>query len=156
VRIRAACAAEDLDRRLAQARGEQLVTRSCRDRIAAGLERVVASVDEPVGSLSAVIPARRWLVRGARHELMGLAGDLRHMPDPRPGGVAMARRLLTEPESPLFTAVSSDQMARAARAATAAMHGSAVPRAAARRATMPAEHRFLLPTVTAVPSQRVL
>jgi hypothetical protein len=164
--MRAAWAAQGLDHQLAEGadpefdqllrvRSEQLVMRRSRDRLAAGLERVVASVDEPVGSLSAMIPARRDLVGGARHELMGLAGDLRHMPSPRPRGVALAERLLTQPDSPLFTAVSSDDIARAARAAAASMQGAAAPRAGRVRATVPVEHRFSLPTVTPVPSQRL-
>jgi hypothetical protein len=60
-------------------------------------------------------------VRGARHELMRLAGELRHMPDPRPRGVAMAERLLTDPSSPLYTASSRDEVACAARDAADAM-----------------------------------
>ncbi|MGZ4351741.1 MAG: hypothetical protein ACXVRX_14585 [Solirubrobacteraceae bacterium] len=128
MRLRAAWAREDLDRRLAegadpatdmllQQRAERLVRPAIRATLAAGLERVVATANKPPAALSSAIPVRCGPVRGARHELMGLAGELRHMPDPRPRGVAMAERLLTEPSSVLYTASSSDEIARAARCA---------------------------------------
>lgn len=126
MRLRSGWAREELDRRLAeganpgsdpllQARAERLVTPASRATLAAGLERVVARTDESVAALSCAVPVRRGPVRGARHELMGLAGELRHMPAPRPRGVAMAERLLTQPSSVLFTASSRDEVARAAR-----------------------------------------
>jgi hypothetical protein len=118
MRLRAGWAREELDRRLAEgadpgtdpllkARAERLVAPASRATFAAGLERVVATVHEPAASLSSAVPVRRGPLAGARHELMGLAGELRHMPDPRPRGVAMAGRLLTEPSSVLFTASAS-------------------------------------------------
>ena len=132
MRLRAAWARDDLDRRLAdgvdprtdpllQQRAERLVTPAVRASLAAGQERVVATAIEPRAALSSAIPVRSEPVRGARHELMGLAGELRHMPDPRPRGVAMVERLLTEPSSALFTASSSDEVARAAHDAVANM-----------------------------------
>ena len=153
--MRAGLARDDLDRRLAegadpgadpllQARAEHLVAPACRASLAAGLERVVATVDKPISPLTAVVPVRRRPVRGARHELMRLAGELRHMPGPRPRGVAMAERLLIEPSSPLYTASSSDEVARAARDAADAM------RASARQAAKPADHQFCVPTVVPI------
>ena len=79
-------------------------------------------------------------MRGARHELMRLAGELRHMPHPRPRGVAIAERLLTEPSSPLYTASSSDEVTRAARAAAESMRADN-------------QHRFCMPTVDPIPPQ---
>jgi hypothetical protein len=121
---RAGWAREDLNRRLAEgvdpgvdprlrSRADRLVRPASRARLAAGLERVVAIVDEPVVAAAPV--------RGARHELMRLAGELRHMPDPRPCGVAMAERLLSDRASTLYTASSSDEIARAARDAANSM-----------------------------------
>jgi hypothetical protein len=132
MRLRAAWARENLDRRLAEGaepdsdpllhtRAERLVTPASRAALAAGLERAVAAADDRGAPLSSAVPVRRGPVRGARHELMGLAGELRHMPAPRPRGVAMAERLLTEPSSVLFTASSRAEVARAARDAVDSM-----------------------------------
>jgi hypothetical protein len=179
MRLRAGWSREDLDRRLAegadptadpllQARAERLVTPASRATLAAGLERVVATSDEPAAALSSAAPVRRGPVRGARHELMGLAGELRHMPDPRPRGVAMAERLLTEPSSVLFTASSRDKVARAARHAVDGMRAdepwvqrdgpreSLAPQArTSPRITPPradaAEHHFYVPSVAPLP-----
>jgi hypothetical protein len=128
LRVRWACA--DLDRRLAEGadssgdpiltlRAERLLTPAARARVAAGLERVVATAQKPSTPFSAAVPIRRGAVRGARHELMALAGDLRHLRSVRARGVAMAERLVTDPCSPLYTARSSDEVVSAVRAAAA-------------------------------------
>ena len=128
VRVRWACS--DLDRRLAEGadpsgdpllrlRAERLVTPAARARMAAGLEGVVATAQKPMTPFSAAVPIRRGAVRGARHELMALAGDLRHLRAVRARGVAMAERLVTDPSSPLYTARSSDEVVSAVRAAAA-------------------------------------
>ena len=133
--MRAEWARADLNHRLAegvdagvdpllQARAERLVSSAYRARLAAGLERVVEAVETPAAPLSAAVAVRRRPVRGARHELMRLAGELRHMPDPRPRGVAMAEVLLTDSSSPLYTASSSDEVARAARGAADCMRAA--------------------------------
>lgn len=106
----------DTDPLLAR-RAERLVTPAFCARLAAGLESVIASVDKPKTPLTAAVPVQRGPVRGARRELLVLAGDLRHMRAPHPRGVAAAERLITEPSSPLYTATSSDEVERAARAA---------------------------------------
>ena len=137
-RLRAAWAREELDRRLAegadpdtnpllQTRAARLVMPASRATLAAGLERAVAAAHDPGAPLSSAVPVRRGPVRGARHELMGLAGELRHMPEPRPRGVAMAERLLTQPSSVLFTASSSAEVSRAARDAVDNMRADDVP-----------------------------
>lgn len=126
IRIRWACA--ELDARISKGedpdadpllerRAERLVTPAFCARLARGLESVIASVDKPKTPLTAAVPVRRGPVRGARRELLALAGDLRHMRAPHPRGVAMAERLITDPYSPLYTATSSDEIERAARAA---------------------------------------
>ena len=118
-----------LDRRLAAGadpdsdallrdRADEIVAPRNRAGLASGLERVVRDVDRPVNWRSAAVPVRRGPVRGARHELMRLAGELRHMPNPCPRGVAMAERLLIDPFSPLYTATNGGEIARAARDAT--------------------------------------
>jgi hypothetical protein len=120
-RMRPRWAREDADRllaegvepgvdRLLQARADRLVKPAARAKLAAELERVVAE--------------RRGPASGACHELMRLAGELRHMPNPRACGVAMAELLLTDRSSPLQTASSSDEIARAARAAADNMRGA--------------------------------
>ena len=127
-RIRVRWARDELDRRLAEGadpgrdpllkrRADRLVSPASCARLAAGLESVVASVEKPKGALTAAVAVRRGPVRGARRELMSLAGDLRHMSAPQPRGVAMAERLVTDPCSPLYTAASSEDVERAVRAA---------------------------------------
>jgi hypothetical protein len=179
MRLRAAWTREDLDRRLAEgadpdtdpllhARAERLVTSASRAALAAGLERAVAAALDRGAALSSAAPVRRGPVRGARHELMGLAGELRHMPHPRPRGVAMAERLLTEPSSALFTAVSSAEVSRAARDAIDNLRADPPIKRGTRRAdqvrapstplrTTPTppdaagEHHFYSPTVAPLP-----
>jgi hypothetical protein len=132
---------------------------------------VVATLDKPASPLSSAVSVRRRPVHGARHELMRLAGELRHMPEPRPRGVAMAERLLTEPSSPLYTASSSDEVARAARDAAASMcpcgaladddaprghairEASTALRSTPARVAEPSDHRFCMPTVALLPPQ---
>jgi hypothetical protein len=182
IRLRAGWARNELDRRLAdgadpsgdpvlQARAQRLIGPAHRARLAAGLERVVAAADDPATTLSSAAPVRREPVRGARHELMGLAGELRHMPAPRPRGVAIAERLLTEPSSVLFTASSPDEVARAARDAVDNMRADERPpgddapggglvrevtpllRTTAGRTNEATEHHFHMPTVAPLPSR---
>jgi hypothetical protein len=182
MRVRAAWAREDLDRRLAEGadpdtdpllhtRAERLVTPACRAALAAGLERAVAAAHDPGAALSSAAPMRRGPVSGARHELMGLAGELRHMPDPRPRGVAMAERLLTEASSVLFTAASSAEVSRAARDAVDNLRADDVPikrgtageglvrttstslRTTPTPAGAAADHHFCRPTVAPLPSR---
>jgi hypothetical protein len=125
-------AAPDLDRRLAEGadpdsdrllrlRAARLLTPSARATVATGLEGVVATTRKPRSPFSAAVPIRRGAVRGARRELMALAGDLRHMRVVEARGVAMAQRLVTDPFSPLYTAASSDEVADAVHAAAAAL-----------------------------------
>jgi hypothetical protein len=156
LRLRAQWASETLDRGLADGadpdsdarlreRADELVKPRRRAGLAAGLERVVGDIDRPVNWRSAAVPVRRGPVRGARHQLMRLAGELRHMPDPCPRGVAMAEGLLIEPWSPLYTAESSDEIACAAR--------DAADRLRPRRNNA---HVFCLPTVVPLPRQAAL
>lgn len=127
LRVRWACS--ELDRRLAEGadpdsdrllrlRAAKLLTLAARATAASGLEGVVASIQRPRTPFTAAVPVRRGPVRGARRELMTLAGDLRHMPVVQPRGVAMAGRLITDPGSPLYTAGSSDELLRAVHAAS--------------------------------------
>jgi hypothetical protein len=104
--------------RLLKLRTARLATPAARARAATGLENVVATIDKPPTPFSAAVPVRRRPLRGARHELMALAGDLRHMPAVNPRGVAMAGLLITDPCSPLYTATSSDEVVLAVHEAT--------------------------------------
>ncbi len=104
--------------RLLGLRAARLLTPVGRATAASGLEAAVASVHKPLTPFSSAVPIRRGAVRGARRELMALAGDLRHMPTVHARGVAIAGRLLTDPESPLYTAQSSDEIVRAAHDAS--------------------------------------
>jgi hypothetical protein len=127
--VRARWACGELDRRIAAGddrdsdrllslRAAQLVKPAARATAATGLEGVVATIERPRTPFSAAVPVRRAAVRGARRELMALAGDLRHMSVVQPRGVAMAGRLVTDPCSPLYTAASSDELLRAVFAAS--------------------------------------
>jgi hypothetical protein len=182
MRVRAAWARKDVDRRLAEGahpdtdpllhtRAERLVTPASRAALAAGLERAVAAAHDPGAALSSAAPVRRGPVGGARHELMGLAGELRHMPDPRPRGVAVAELLLTEASSVLFTAASSAEVSRAAREAVDNLRADDVPikrgtageglvrttstslRTSPTTGAAAAEHHFCRPTVAPLPSR---
>ena len=106
--LQARWASAELDRRLAEGadphgdrllelRAAHLVASAARASVANGLERVVASVDRPKSAFSAAIAVRRRPVRGARHDLMALADDLRRVPALHPRGIAMAERLITDP-----------------------------------------------------------
>ena len=128
-RLQAHWISADLDRRLADGadpdtdrllrlRAARLLTPAGRATAATGIESVVASVRKPVTPFSAAVPIRRGAVRGARRELMALAGDLRHVPAVHARGVALAGRLITDPESPLYTAASSDDIVRAVHEAS--------------------------------------
>ena len=123
-RLRVRWAGPDLDRRLADGadpgsdrllglRAARLLTPTGRATAASGIEAAVASVHKPLTPFSSAVPIRRGAVHGARRELMALAGDLRHMPTVHARGVAFAGRLITDPESPLYTAGSSDQIVSA-------------------------------------------
>jgi hypothetical protein len=157
--LRASWAREDLDRRLAdgadaddpllRVRAERLTKPRTRAALAAGLESAVTSAYEPRPAMTSRVPVRRPPVRGAHHELMRLAGELRHMPDPHPQGVAMAELLLTDFRSPLYTASSSDAVATAACDAASRRRG---PRpAAVRHSIASREHHFCVPTVAPIP-----
>lgn len=170
LRVRVGWAREDLDRRLAEgadpasdplldARAERLLTPASRASVAAGLERAVAAADKRPSPLSSAVQVRRSAVHGARHELMRLAGELRHMRAPRPCGVAKATRLMTDASSPLYTGSSSAEVACAAWEAAASMRPDTNPgdrgslRTAQARAAGSPDHRFCTPTVVPLPAQ---
>jgi hypothetical protein len=100
-------------------RARQLTDNDHCHRLAAELESVVAAV-------AGLEPSRHAVdlcadeVRAARGALLELAGQLRREPC-LPRGVAMARRLLRDPSSPLYHPAANDDLWRAARAASRAL-----------------------------------
>jgi hypothetical protein len=100
-------------------RAHQLIEDGHRRRLAAELESVVAAVEGLEPSRHAVDLCADE-VRAARGALLELAGQLRSTPC-RPRGVAMTRRLLRDPSSPLYHPAANDDLWRAARAASRAL-----------------------------------
>ena len=120
-----------LDRRLAagsdadgtpelELRARQLAdVREARD-IAARLDAILFELDHPPVGLTARVPLQRDQVAAARPFLANLVQELREVERPRPEGVAQARLLLTDGDSPLYAPAHPGTLAaRAWRAAHA-------------------------------------
>jgi hypothetical protein len=122
---------EELDRLLADGtdpgsrpelicRARQLTSEHSRHHLAVRAEAIVAAVDRPT-TLTPDVCADE--VRVARRVLLELAGRLRD-PGCAARGVAMARRLLRDPASPVYTPAPNDQLWRTARAACRTLSGA--------------------------------
>lgn len=97
-------------------------------RLTEGSDRLAAELESAVAAVDARHPSRFAIdlccdeVRAARGALLGLAEQLRR-PGGRPQGVALTRRLLRDPASPLYEPAANDDLWRAARAASRALAG---------------------------------
>jgi len=102
-----------LDRRLAKgadpgadpvlvARAAQLAGRRARQRTAAGWERAIEDATGGRHAFSPAVPVRAEQLRAALPELLAMIGRLRDDLPVWPGGVARARRLLTDGGGPLY------------------------------------------------------
>jgi len=101
-------------------RARQLAdVREARD-IAARLDAILFELDHPPAGLTARVPLQREQIAAARPFLANLAQELRDVERPRPEGVAQARLLLTDGDSPLYAPAHPGTLgARAWRAAHA-------------------------------------
>ena len=91
-----------------------------RERLAAGLERVVAQADAPP-ALTAAAPIARDDVRGARPLILDVARRLRSSATVDPRGVLLVQRLLCDPASPLAPHGEDVSLRRALLEANAAL-----------------------------------
>ena len=120
-----------LDRRLAAGydadgtpelalRARQLAdVREARD-VAARLDAVLFELDHPPAGLTARVPLQRAQIADARPFVANLVHELHDVEHPRPEGVAQARLLLTDGDSPLYAPAHPGTLAaRAWRAAHA-------------------------------------
>ena len=90
-------------------------------RLAAALERAVASADEDHRGFTAQVPVSRAAVIEARTELLSLARELELREHPGPDGVALTRRLLSDACGPLYSPRRPEDLVDAARRARAAL-----------------------------------
>lgn len=83
-----------------------------RGRIAEALERVWHDAGRPHG-LSAKVPLESWAILATGPELQTLIAELRADDQCHPRGVALARLLLIDADSPLYEPSSRDELATA-------------------------------------------
>jgi hypothetical protein len=85
------------------ARAGRVCSRPRRERLAEGLERVLAEAEAPTASaaLTAAAPVARQDVRDAATLIRGLVRRLRSSEAVDPQGVLLVRKLLSDPASPL-------------------------------------------------------
>lgn len=83
-------------------RAAQLERRASRDRLAKGLERVLAAAETPAVSFSAAAPLDRGAIRAARPLLTAVTRELRGDAPVRAQGVALAGRLVVDGNGPLY------------------------------------------------------
>jgi hypothetical protein len=103
-----------LDRRLAEGadpaedpllgqRAAQLTSKHSRQEISRWIESVVESAEDPDPLPRAVVPLQRDAILESRDQLLSLARELAALEEPaNPRGVARARQLLTDGDSPLY------------------------------------------------------
>jgi hypothetical protein len=94
----------------------------CRERLAADLERLT-EVSPPAGSLSSRAPLRYDAVDACRGDLQRLAADLTTSEPVSSEGVRMAKRLLTDPASPVYSG-GPEELSNAVRAARRALEAA--------------------------------
>jgi hypothetical protein len=109
-------------------RARTLTSARERNAIACGIDNVVAAAEEPHYHWSSSAPFSGRAVIDSRKELNELAATLRASAAVRPRGVAQAELLLTDYDSPLYTALEGQPLRDAARAATAALIAGWAPR----------------------------
>ena len=111
------------DNPLLQRRGVKVCSRRRRDRLAAGLERLVAQAEHPKrGGITAAVPIARSEVLDARIQLLDLADRLRCDAPVDPQGVLLTQWLLCDGASPVFTPGGPGALRAALRELSAALH----------------------------------
>jgi hypothetical protein len=90
-------------------RARRLTSHRYRRRLATSVESLVEEFDARPGSrLSSAAPVRLDHVAQARGTLMSIAGALRDVDPVNAGGVVLALRLITDPESPLYAGTARE------------------------------------------------
>jgi hypothetical protein len=92
-----------------------------RKRLASGLERAVDAAERPAPLLTSSLPVDRDAVEDARGELLTLALQLRSDEPVHDEGVAIAERLLTYGDSPLYADSPGGDLREFAHAAREAL-----------------------------------
>lgn len=105
------------------ARSRQLTSHSCRQALAEGLEHVLSVAERRAGPACAPPRLARREIVAARVALAGLIATLADDRPVSPAGVVLTERLLTDGLGPLYVEGEHDALWRAARNATAALHG---------------------------------
>jgi len=109
-------------------RGERLISRRHRARVAAGFARAVRDAEATTRGFSAAVRPDRREVIAARTVLAALDRRLRAAEPVSPRGVAMLESLLTDGMSPLYRPAQSGALGSRLRAAAAALEPPARPR----------------------------
>jgi hypothetical protein len=95
-------------------RAHQLIRPRYRRRLAASVQRLVDELDADRRSyLSSAVPVNYEHVAPARGTLQALAGALRDLDPIDPRGVALSLRLITDPDSPLYTGAAAELQVKA-------------------------------------------
>ena len=102
-------------------RAAQIMSVNRRRALAVTLEATVRDAHRPP-RWSAAVPLARGAVRAAAYELHLLAGCLAEAAAPAPQGVALAKQLVRDPNSPLFAPGDHHALRAAARIAHRALN----------------------------------
>jgi hypothetical protein len=102
-------------------RANRLTTRAYRRALADSFDEALSIAEGRELRLSAAAPLARREVRAARAALLELSRALRSDRQVSPAGVALAQRLLTNGDSPLYMTAEHDALWHAARRATVAL-----------------------------------
>ncbi len=134
VRLRVMAVAAELDEELAEGidprrelaltlRAAQICSPRYRRGLAAGIERLVREADAGEIILSAALPFQHEQVKVAKATLVSLAQALRSAEPVSPRGVALADRLIRDPDSPLYARTARGGLQLQAQAALEQLQG---------------------------------
>jgi hypothetical protein len=104
-----------------RARAKRVCSRSRRDQLADGLERVLTQADAAPLSLTASAPVARDRVREEAPVILEIARRLRSQDPVDAQGVLLVRELLSDPGSPLSAQAPAGWLRSALRQANAAL-----------------------------------
>jgi hypothetical protein len=102
-------------------RAAKLCQPKMRHKLAADIERVIETTDEPPRPLTAAVPLNRCAIRDLRPLLLTIADDLRADDPVSANGVAIVRELLRDGGSPLYAGGRPGELEEELRRARAAL-----------------------------------
>jgi hypothetical protein len=134
LRVRVFCSRVRLDELLANGadpadspklalRAAQLTSERNRRTLADSFDRVISIAEGPEPRRNASPRLARRDIVSCRATLLDLARALREYDDVNPRGVALAQRLITDGNGPLYSRAGKDELWRAAHHANAALDG---------------------------------